>query len=103
MLYFCGQIKEINMSTVALNGLFEYITNSLSEEELMWLVAELNTVTSKSRRKLEPYTMEEINARIDESERQIAMGECSTTDDVFSRIRRKYEKKAAGQEDALAV
>lgn len=48
--------------------------------------------------------MEEINARIDESERQIAMGECSTTDDVFSRIRRKYEKKAEGQlEEALAV
>ena len=48
--------------------------------------------------------MEEINARIDESERQIAAGECSTTDDVFSRIRRKYEKKAAGQlEEALAV
>lgn len=92
------------MSTVALNGLFEYITNSLSEEELMWLVTELNTVTSKSRRKLEPYTMEEINARIDESERQIAMRECSTTDDVFGRIRRKYEKKAAGQlEEALAV
>ena len=62
------------MSTVALNGLFEYITNSLSEEELKWLVAELNTVTSKSHRKLEPYTMEEINARIDESERQIAAG-----------------------------
>ena len=73
------------MSTVALNGLFEYITNSLSDEELMWLVAELNTVTSKSHRKLEPYTMEEINARIDESERQIAMGECSTTGDVFSK------------------
>lgn len=48
--------------------------------------------------------MKEINARIDESERQIAMGECSTTDEVFSRIRRKYAKKAGGQlEEALAV
>ena len=92
------------MSTIALNGLFEYITNSLSEEELIWLVTELNTVTSKSLRKLEPYSMEEINARIDESERQIAVGECSTTEEVFSRIRSKYEQKAAGQlEEAMAV
>ncbi|MBQ7495150.1 MAG: hypothetical protein IJT75_05260 [Bacteroidaceae bacterium] len=92
------------MSTIALNGLFEYITNSLSEEELIWLVTELNTVTSKSLRKLEPYSMEEINARIDESERQIAAGECSTTEEVFSRIRSKYEQKAAGQlEEAMAV
>ena len=92
------------MSTVALNGLFEYITNSLSEEELMWLVAELNTVTSKSLRQMEPYSMEEINARIDVSERQIAAGECNTTEEVFSRIRSKYEKKAAGQlEEAVAL
>lgn len=85
------------MSTIALNGLFEYITNSLSEEELIWLTTELTSVTSKPKRQLKPYTLEEIDARIDESERQIAMGECSTTDEVFHRLNGKYGKKAAVQ------
>ncbi|MBQ8969006.1 MAG: hypothetical protein IJ064_04665 [Bacteroidaceae bacterium] len=92
------------MSTVALNSLFEYITNSLSEEELIWLTTELTSVTSRPKRQLEPYTMAEIDARIDESERQIAMGECSATDEVFHRLNGKYGKDVAGpNKRAVAV
>jgi len=78
------------MGIIALNNLFEYITSSLSETELEWLANELSMVASKSKRKLEPYTFDEINTRINESEQQIASGECSATADVFRRLYSKY-------------
>ena len=38
---------------------------------------------------LKPYTMEEINARIDEAERQIAAGEVQDFDEAMDEIERE--------------
>ena len=91
------------MSTATLSGLRDYLYGTLSTDDMIWLIKELTGYIHKESEPV-PYTMDELNARIDKSERQMAMGEYSSTDDVFSRIRRKYEKKAAEQlDEAFAV
>ena len=39
----------------------------------------------RSKEQLKPYTMEELHARIAESERQIAAGQCKPIEEVFRR------------------
>ncbi|MBR1550497.1 MAG: hypothetical protein IJ634_07680 [Bacteroidales bacterium] len=39
----------------------------------------------RSQEELTPYTLEELNARIDESERQFAEGKCKSINEVFRR------------------
>ena len=39
---------------------------------------------------LRPYTMEEINRRLDEAEAEIEAGEVLTSEEVFAEMERKY-------------
>ena len=63
------------MSTTALNGLRDYLTGTLSPSNMVWLATQL---TEYARKQEEPpfrrYTMDEINAMLDEAEAEIAAG-----------------------------
>ncbi len=54
---------------------------SLSETEQEWFSRQLNERIST--RKVEPYSLSEIDARLDETERQIEEGRWKTTEQVF--------------------
>jgi predicted transcriptional regulator len=74
------------MAQETLNGLLQYLLATLSYDNRTWLSQHLiePQVTDASA----PYTMEEIDARLDESERQIAAGEFYTTEEVLTDLRR---------------
>lgn len=58
--------------------------------QLLDKVKKLLRKEAKAREQLTPYTLEELNARIDEAETQIEAGEVLTNDEVFNRMERKY-------------
>ena len=72
------------MSTVALQDLLDMILGyNLSTANKRWLAEHLiEQVETETKEKLEPYTMEEINAMIDESEVDFAAGRFYSMDEA---------------------
>ena len=71
------------MSKEALCNLRDYIRLTLSPEDIWWLTEEL---TPRAEENLPPYTREEIDARIDEAERDIAEGRVYDHEDVMREL-----------------
>lgn len=70
------------MSKESLEHLRDYIQLTLSPEDMRWLVDELDALAYKQE-PLKPYTMEEIDAMIDQGERDLAEGRYRDIDDLF--------------------
>jgi len=69
------------MSTQALQGLLNYLKETLSFDNRKWLAEHLVNPSEDTFPKL---TMEEINARIDQSERDVEEGRVYTNDEMVS-------------------
>lgn len=67
-----------------MNNLLEYLYGTLSPDNMRWVGKHLIEHADKEE-SLKPYTMEEIHAMIDESERQIAAGQCKPIEEVFRK------------------
>lgn len=90
------------MSTKALTGLRDYLCDSLSLANMLWLSKQLaDYVQQQEAEKLPPplkqYTMDEINAMLDEAERQAKAGESVSNEEVMHWI----EKELTGDEKEL--
>ena len=70
------------MSKESLEHLRDYIQLTLSPHDISWLMNELGAKSQKQET-LKPYTMDEINAMIDEGERDLAEGRYRDIDDLF--------------------
>ena len=73
------------MSTQVLTGLRDYLYGTLSPANMLWLAEELKQHVLKLQNQT-PYTKADINAIIDESERQLAAGKYKTHDEVFKEL-----------------
>ena len=63
------------MSTATLQGLLDYLTDTLSTSNMLWLSERLTDYAKKNeKQELKPYTMEEIRARMEIAERESAEG-----------------------------
>ena len=88
------------MSTTALTNLRDYLTGTLSPDDMMWLVEEMKSFMRGKEGNLKPYTIEEIHAMIEESERDIAEGRVTSHEEVM----REWEEELAREEqEALDV
>ena len=67
-----------------MNNLLEYLYGTLSPDNMRWVGKHLIEHADKEE-SLKPYTMEEIHAMIDESERQIAAGQCKPIEEVIRK------------------
>lgn len=73
------------MSTATLEGLRDYLYGTLSRNNMLWLATQLTEYANKQADSLsDPLTMEEIDAMLDEVERDFEKGEYLTHDDVFN-------------------
>ena len=72
------------MSTAALQHVWETILGfNLTTENKRWLAEHLiEQVEAETKEQLEPYTMAEINAMIDESEADFAAGRVYTREEM---------------------
>lgn len=82
------------MSTTALNGLRDYLTGTLSPDNMIWLATQLTEFAKKQQ---EPpfrrYTMDEINAMLDEAEADIAAGRVLSEEEVMREWEEELERE----------
>ena len=78
------------MSTKALSGLRDYICGSLSFANILWLCKQLTDYVQQQQKTQNnplPHTKEELNAALDEAERQFKNGEYVTNEEVMRWIK----------------
>ena len=85
-----------------MTGLRDYLYSTLSTTDMMWLVEEMKDHLRSSEERLKPYTVEELHARIAQSERDIAEGRVYDFDDVMRELEEEFAREDA-QEMAEAV
>lgn len=82
------------MSTATLSGLRDYLFDTLSPTNLIWLGTQ---PTEYGRRQeessLKPFTIEEMYARIAESERQIAAGLSQDSEEMFRELEEEFARE----------
>lgn len=72
------------MSTAALTGLLDYLCGTLSPSNMRWVGEHLIEFSKKEEsEQLRPYTMQEIDAMLDEAEAAFEAGDYMTNDEVF--------------------
>ena len=82
------------MSNAALTGLRDYLFSTLNTGNLYWLATELTEYAKKKEAQhLKPYTMEELNARIDKAERDSAEGRYRDFDDFMRELEEKFAEE----------
>lgn len=101
-VYLCSvkpkKRKDNTMSTAALQGLLEYLYGTLSPDNMLWVANHLIEQAKKEEdSELKPYTMEEINAMLDEAEANFAAGKgipdeeaWDEWEEVFARMEQKH-------------
>ena len=75
------------MSEATLTNLLEYLYDTLTPNNMQWLGEHL---IERANHTVKPYTMEELNARIDQSERDSAEGKVYDFDDVMREIEEEF-------------
>lgn len=85
--------KIIVMSTATLNNLLEYLYGTLTPDNMRWVGRHLIEHADKEDSSLKPYTIEELHARIDKAEREIAAGLGTSHEEVMRRCREKIALK----------
>ena len=89
------------MSTATLEGLRDYLFDTLSPRNMLWLSTQLANYAKLKEQK--PYTMEEIHNRIAQSELDIAEGRVYDFDEVIRELEEEFEIADKKQEIAEAV
>lgn len=89
------------MSTSTLEGLRDYLFDTLSPSNMLWLSKLLANYAKQEEQK--PYTMEEIRCRIAQSERDIAEGRVYDFDDVMRELEEEFEFADNKNEMGVAV
>ena len=75
------------MSTATLTSLLDYLYGTLSPSNMKWVGEHLIEYAKKEEdEQLRPYTMEELNTRIDQAEADIAAGRVIDDDDVWAEL-----------------
>ena len=77
------------MSTATLEGLRDYLFDTLSPSNMLWLSKQLANYAKQEEQK--PYTMEEIHNRIAQSECDIAEGRVYDFDDVMRELEEEFK------------
>ena len=81
------------MSTTALEGLLSYLYGTLSPSNMRWVGEHLIEYAKKEQdEQLRPFTMEELNARIDQAEAEIAAGLGTPHEEVMREMDEEIER-----------
>lgn len=94
------------MSTATLNGLRDYLYDTLSPTNLIWLgtqLTEYGKLKTKNETAAQPYTKEELLTRISESERQFTNGKWQDFDEAMDELEREFAEDDRRFEMAEAV
>jgi len=77
------------MSTATLTSLLEYLYGTLTTDNMRWVGEHLiEHANQQEEHRMKPYTMDEINAMLDEAEAAFEAGDYLTNDEVFHHSRK---------------
>lgn len=79
-----------NMSTAALQGLLDYLYGTLTPGNMRWVGEHLIEQANKKEAPLKPYTMDEVNAMLDEAEERFAKGLGIPSEKVFQKVEEAF-------------
>ncbi len=80
------------MSTATLNGLLEYLYATLTPSNQKWLGEHLIEHAEKIEDPILPYSMEEIDAMLEESERDFEEGRCYSTEEAIQMCKEEISQ-----------
>ena len=81
------------MSTATLTSLLDYLYGTLSPSNMKWVGEHLIEYAKKEEDEhLRPFTMEELNARIDQAEAEIAAGLGTPHEEVMREMDEEIER-----------
>lgn len=83
------------MSTANLSLLLDYLNATLTPDNMRWMASQLAKQADLQEESLKPYTIEEIDAIIDEAEAEIAAGEGTPHEEVM----REWDEEIAHMEE----
>ncbi len=83
------------MENNSLNSLLVFLTESHNPDQLRYLGEELINRNQPEEMEFRPYTMEEVNAMIDEAEREIAAGDGIPHEEVFRELYEEIDRETA--------
>jgi len=95
--------KGNDMSTATLNGLRDYLYDTLSPANLIWLGKQLTEYGYMQEKPQKPYTKEELKARIELSERQFAEGKYQDFDEAMDELEEEFAEDEKVLEMSEAV
>lgn len=78
------------MSTTALTGLRDYLTETLSTSNMLWLSTQLAEYAKKHEEPLKPYTKEELLERAESARKRIAEGHYTTIENVLEELDEEF-------------
>ena len=92
------------MSTATLSGLRDYLYDTLSPANLIWLGTQLTEHGRlQEEHHIKPYTMEEINAMLDLAEAEIAAGKGTPDEEMWDELDEELAREEKEPELAEAV
>lgn len=80
------------MSTAALTGLRDYLTGTLSTANMLWLSEQLAEYAKKKVERPRPLTLKEMNAMLDEAERDFEAGLGIPHEEVMREMDEEIER-----------
>jgi len=80
------------MSTTALTSLLDYLTKALTTDNKKWLADHLYQQV-REKESVVPYTMKEINSRIDQAEQESADGLGQDSDEMFREMEADFVRE----------
>ena len=77
-----------------MQGLLDYLYSTLTPDNMRWMAMHLLAHADSDEENLKPYTVEELNAMLDEAEADIAAGRTISDEDVWRKIEKELEEEA---------
>ena len=91
------------MSTAALTGLRDYLYDTLSPANMLWLSTQLADYAKKKEdAPMKCYTKAELNALLDEAEANIAAGNTISDEEVWRELEEEFAKEDAEEDTRYA-
>ena len=82
------------MSTATLQGLLDYLTDTLSTSNMLWLSERLTDYARKNeKQQLKPYTMDEIRARLEIAESELDAGLGVDSDEMIRELETEFAQE----------
>ena len=88
------------MRTTALTSLLDYLTKALTTDNKKWLADHLYQQV-REKKSVVPYTMEEINSRINQAEQESAAGLGQDSEEMFREMEEDFVREEVEMSKAV--